>query len=387
MKVAVIHPLKHHVYYSMEGIMKSGAEVIGLFGYYNKGDFIDWMLKRTSLSILAEGWKYNPITVNVKTNWLIKILFLLYKAKPDYFEKVYFKKYQKWVINNLKGVDCIHVLQDYCNDVIRYAKQNGIKIVYEQIIALDYERYYSKDESDLDTKKSKEQQENLEYADLIITASKFVNDSIVSRMKESNLKDKIIIIPYGVDSSQFSCKIKKANCNEKVKLLTIASISYRKGINFLVEAMKKMTNLPIQLTLIGSMYENDLAWEIEKTKNIIYKGTVAHETINNYYDENDIFILPSLAEGSSLSIYEALASGLPCIVTENCGSVVTNMLDGLVIKTNSTDSIVDAVKYFVDNPNMVEKMSKAASETIKNYTWTIYSKKISEAYKNKILME
>ena len=41
MRVAVIHPLKHHVYYSMAGVMESGAEVIGLFGYYDKNDFLD----------------------------------------------------------------------------------------------------------------------------------------------------------------------------------------------------------------------------------------------------------------------------------------------------------------------------------------------------------
>ena len=41
MRIAVIHPLKHHVYYSMAGVMESGAEVIGLFGYYDKNDFLD----------------------------------------------------------------------------------------------------------------------------------------------------------------------------------------------------------------------------------------------------------------------------------------------------------------------------------------------------------
>ena len=46
MRVAVIHPLKHHVYYSMAGVMESGAEVIGLFGYYDKNDFLDKIVRK-----------------------------------------------------------------------------------------------------------------------------------------------------------------------------------------------------------------------------------------------------------------------------------------------------------------------------------------------------
>ena len=45
MRIAVIHPLKHHVYYSMAGVMESGAEVIGLFGYYDKNDFLDKIVR------------------------------------------------------------------------------------------------------------------------------------------------------------------------------------------------------------------------------------------------------------------------------------------------------------------------------------------------------
>lgn len=141
MRIAVIHPLKHHVYYSMAGVMESGAEVIGLFGYYDKNDFLDKIVRKTKWKKQIDGYKYEIISTCVKTNFFVKVLFLLAKAKPKQFQKLYNWAFETWAIHNLKGIDCIHVLQDYCNIVIRYAKKHHIKIIYEQILAYDVNQF------------------------------------------------------------------------------------------------------------------------------------------------------------------------------------------------------------------------------------------------------
>ena len=128
MRIAVIHPLKHHVYYSMAGVIESGAEVIGLFGYYDKNDLLDKIVRKSKWKKQIDGYKYEKISDYVKTNFIIKVLFLMAKVKPKYFQRIYNYIFENWAIHNLKGIDCIHVLQDYENRVIRVAKKRKIKI-------------------------------------------------------------------------------------------------------------------------------------------------------------------------------------------------------------------------------------------------------------------
>ncbi len=105
MRVAVIHPLKHHVYYSMAGVMESGAEVVGLFGYYDKNDFLDKIVRKTKWKKQIDGYKYEKISKCVKTSFIIKALFLLAKAKPKQFQKLYDWAFETLAIHNLKGID------------------------------------------------------------------------------------------------------------------------------------------------------------------------------------------------------------------------------------------------------------------------------------------
>lgn len=384
MRVAVIHPLKHHVYYSMAGVMESGAEVIGLFGYYDKNDFLDKIVRKTKWKKQIDGYKYERISTCVKTNFFVKALFLLAKAKPKQFQKLYDWAFETWAIHNLKGIDCIHVLQDYENKVIRVANKKNIKIVYEQIIAYYMERFFDDKSIGEDLK----QRENLQIVDYILTASDFVKKSILGIEENKNVENKITVIPYGANTQQFSYKIRQYKSGEILRLLVVASISKRKGIEFLLDAMEKLKNEPVKLSVIGvSTTSNgqELVDRMNCMENVEYIGRIPHEQICEYFDINDVFILPSLAEGSSLSVYEALASGMPCVVTRNTGSVVTDGIDGIIIEVKNADSIVVAVEKFVQNPELVYKMSCNAQNTMNKYSWKKYEKKIACFYKNQII--
>lgn len=384
MRVAVIHPLKHHVYYSMAGVMESGAEVIGLFGYYDKNDFLDKIVRKTKWKKQIDGYKYERISTCVKTNFFVKALFLLAKAKPKQFQKLYDWAFETWAIHNLKGIDCIHVLQDYENKVIRVANKKNIKIVYEQITAYYMERFFDDKSIGEDLK----QRENLQIVDYILTASDFVKKSILGIEENKNVENKITVIPYGANTQQFSYKIRQYKSGEILRLLVVASISKRKGIEFLLDAMEKLKNEPVKLSVIGvSTTSNgqELVDRMNCMENVEYIGRIPHEQICEYFDINDVFILPSLAEGSSLSVYEAMASGMPCVVTRNTGSVVTDGIDGIIIEVKNADSIVVAVEKFVQNPELVYKMSCNAQNTMNKYSWKKYEKKIACFYKNQII--
>lgn len=383
MRIAVIHPLKHHVYYSMAGVMKSGAEVIGLFGYYDKNDFLDKIVRKTKWKKQIDGYKYERISTCVKTNFFVKVLFLLAKAKPKQFQKLYNWAFETWAIHNLKGIDCIHVLQDYCNIVIRYAKKHHIKIVYEQILAYDVNQFIAEPSDIEHDKKLSNQKENLIAADKVLMASHFVKKSILNRINSKELERKIQIIPYGASIADFNYRTRIYQKGKKLSLLIVANISKRKGIDYLIKAMEGLQGKAVQLNMIGAPDTGGeiLLDKIKQASNINYYGKIPHAEIHKFFDQSDVFVLPSLAEGSSLSVYEAIAAGMPCIVTENVGSVIEDKKDGLIIEAKSSKAIIDAILYFLNNPDEVERMSVNTQKTIKEFSWNEFEKKIGDFYR------
>lgn len=383
MRIAVIHPLKHHVYYSMAGVMESGAEVIGLFGYYDKNDFLDKIVRKTKWKKQIDGYKYERISTCVKTNFFVKVLFLLAKAKPKQFQKLYNWAFETWAIHNLKGIDCIHVLQDYCNIVIRYAKKHHIKIVYEQILAYDVNQFIAAPSDIEHDKKLSNQKENLIAADKVLMASHFVKKSILNRINSKELERKIQIIPYGASIADFNYRTRIYQKGKKLSLLIVANISERKGIDYLIKAMEGLQGKAVQLNMIGAPDTGGeiLLDKIKQASNINYYGKIPHAEIHKFFDQSDVFVLPSLAEGSSLSVYEAIAAGMPCIVTENVGSVIEDKKDGLIIEAKSSKAIIDAILYFLNNPDEVERMSVNTQKTIKEFSWNEFEKKIGDFYR------
>lgn len=384
--MAVIHPLKHHAYYSLAGVLKSGQDAVGLFGYYNTGDFIDKILSKSRYRALIADYSYENISDNVKTSKIIKLLFLLAKKWPSVFDGLYYYFFQKWCISHLKNVDCIQVLQDYCNEVIRYAESKRIKIVYEQIVAFDIEQFITQ-KSDIDSQpKLLRQKENLIYADHILMASLFVKESILNCIPYPELEHKMEVIPYGAKTDQFQFRLRKYAEGEVLHILAVAAITKRKGIEYLIDAMGFLEDKPVHLELIGvpDADGEKMMSRISTMRNITHIRNVPHSEINKHYAVNDIFILPSLAEGSSLSVYEALASGMPCVVTPNVGSVITDGVDGYVVPPKDSMAIKNVLMLFLDKPYLVEMMSSRTRRTLCEYDWGAYEEKMAEFYRHHV---
>lgn len=213
--------------------------------------------------------------------------------------------------------------------------------------------------------------EEYEEADLISVPSKFALNSFI---KKGIDKKKLFLNPYGVDMFRFGPLPKK---EKKIfNVLYVGTISIRKGIFYLLEAFKKINLKKKQLTFIGNI-EDNIKEKFTKylSDNIVFLSIIKNKDLNRYYNEADVLVQPSINEGVSLVMAEALACGCPVIATENTGAedLFTNNKEGFIIKAQSSSSILQKLELLAENRELRKEMSENAKNIIKkNDGWGEY---------------
>ena len=191
------------------------------------------------------------------------------------------------------------------------------------------------------------------------------------------------MVPYGVNIS--NSKIKKRNySNKTLKFLFVGQVIARKGIDYLLEAFSEIDDLNIELNIVGSIGKDFEFIKNNKYKNIKVWGLVTHDKMKDIYNECDIFVFPSLAEGMTLSGLEAMGCGLPVICTHNSGisDIIIDGENGFLIPTSDSEAIRKKILWFLKNKDKINKMRVCAYETALKYTWEEYEKNIISEIEN-----
>lgn len=216
-----------------------------------------------------------------------------------------------------------------------------------------------------------------EIADYIVTPSTFSKQTF---MEQGIKEDKLIVIPYGCDISRFYPITK--SYNNKFRVIYVGSICIRKGVHYLIDAFKSIEEENIELLIIGKV-ENELNQYMEDLpQNIKHIEYVPNSELNKYYAQSDIFILPSLSDSFSLATLEAMASGLPVIISENVGAkdFVEDGESGYIVPIRDCESIRDRIIYLYNNRNICRNMGLNARKAVEFTTWQSYKHRIISFY-------
>ena len=88
-----------------------------------------------------------------------------------------------------------------------------------------------------------------------------------------------------------------------------------------------------------------------------------------------LLAFPTFFEGSSYAVYQALASGLPVITTQNCGSIVSDSC-GIIVQNISPDEFYVAIEKLYLDRTLLQLMSEQAARVARQYTWQSYGAKL-----------
>jgi glycosyltransferase involved in cell wall biosynthesis len=109
------------------------------------------------------------------------------------------------------------------------------------------------------------------------------------------------------------------------------------------------------------------------------RGIVPRTEVADEYRWADVFLLPSICEGSATVVYEALAAGLPVVTTENTGSVVRHGLEGFIVPIRNAEAIALALEELAENADLRASMSANALRRSAEFTVEEYGKRLLSA--------
>jgi len=208
--------------------------------------------------------------------------------------------------------------------------------------------------------------DQVHLADLVLAGSDYVKRTLLD---VGVAAERIRVLPYGVDVNRFRPAPRRSG--KKFRLLFVGRLSQGKGVKYLLEAMKQLWRPEIELVMVGGIdgIEKGLASYRSYFRHIPNRP---HAEIQRVFESADAFVFPSLHEGSALVTYEALASGLPVITTENAGSVVRDGLEGFVIPIRDVPALKEKILTLYQDPELCREMGVRARERAEQFTWRAY---------------
>ena len=174
-------------------------------------------------------------------------------------------------------------------------------------------------------------------------------------------KEKLLII-YN-PSSTYQSGFVKAYRKSGIQILFMGRLGQRKGAYDLLQAAARLRDINFSLHLYGDGELNRVR-EMVKSKglqDIIKVGSwVPHSKINELYENADIMVLPSYAEGLPMSLLEAVGKGLPIVSTKVGGipEIVEEGRNGFLVEPGDIESLADRIRILLTAPELIEQMGK-----------------------------
>ena len=220
-----------------------------------------------------------------------------------------------------------------------------------------------------------------ELADLILCGSEYVQESLTEVGVE---KSKCRVVRWGYSGP--SAETDRSQHSGPLKVLIAGTVELRKGVQYVLQATKLLPAERFQFRCVGPLrfdprqLPERCTREIPSTGMAIkFAGPVPRSEMTLEYQNADVLLHPSLAEGSANVCYEAMAHGLPVIATPNAGSAITDGVEGVIIPIRDPDAITSALLRLRDDKDLRLRMGEAARQRAATLTIEQYQVQLAQA--------
>ena len=344
-------------------------------------------------SILKKRRFYNIPDAKIKRFWYPELLRLLQRGSQEKKRRLVDQTYAKLDQKTSKEIEVksgkvIHAYEDGAYQTFTRAKELGIQCSYELPIAhwatdrrllLEEAERYPEWEPTLESTRETEdklfrKEEELRLADRITCPSKFVLNSIPTEVRNHIPCQ---IAPFGSPVPAPNVSPMKQRNNQPFKILFVGSMSQRKGLADLFEAMKLLKKEPVKLSILGQP-SMPMDFYRKQFSEFDYYPPCSNSRVHEIMHQHDALVLPSIVEGRALVQQEALACGLPIIVTPNAGGndLIEDGVTGHLVPIRLPKEIADKIMKLMTNNCSRNEIAQRCKKKASNFSWADYAMRI-----------
>jgi glycosyltransferase involved in cell wall biosynthesis len=289
-------------------------------------------------------------------------------------------------------ISAVYAYEDAAEQTFLAARERGAATVYELPIAywettqrllreeaarLPEWRETLRGIDDSDEKLARKVRE-IELADTVVVPSRFVLDTLPPHIRRNK---RCLVAPFGSPAPQRgSGGAPEAGTGRPLRVLFAGAMSQRKGLADLFAAMRLLNRPDVELVVMGSPLA-PMQFYRRQFPDFIYEPPRAHAEVLTLMRGCDILALPAIVEGRALVQQEALASGLPLLVTANAGAedLIDEGLTGFIVPIRSPQALAERLAWFADHRALLPGMRRCALAKAAETGWAQYEASVCEA--------
>jgi glycosyltransferase involved in cell wall biosynthesis len=312
----------------------------------------------------------------------------------------------------------VYGYEDGCLEIFEMAKKLGVRRAYELPIAYwETSRKLLTEEAErwpewagtlvgpVDSQaKLQRKTRELDLADVIVVPSRFVERSLPDWLRADQ---RVVVAEFGspvlenAESGKWKAESGKGDDvkqetggggrtsevgdstdspTHRLRVLFAGSMSQRKGLGDVFEAMRLLKRNDVELVVMGSPVV-PMSFYLQQGVEFTYEAPRPHSEVLDLMRSCDVLLLPSIVEGRALVQQEALACGLPLLVTTHAGGedLVVEGETGFLLPIRQPLDIADRLAWLADHRETLESMRPACRAKAAEYTWERYAQTILQA--------
>lgn len=231
-------------------------------------------------------------------------------------------------------------------------------------------------------------QEDCDKADILMVDCDWVKETF---LMYGYPEEKIRVVYMGLDLKFNGLRVwgedltGLGRCAEKpLRIVFSGPFAPHKGNHDFLAAIEKLLDSGLHFTVevlgsvaIGEADRAQFARAIEKIK---FHGHLPQDRMCEVMRSAHVYLFPSLSEGCAKSAYEAMSMGLCVVCTKETGLPLRDGVDGHLVLSRNADSIVAKILELAAEPERIAATGRAATETLKEYTWERYAENVKKVY-------
>jgi glycosyltransferase involved in cell wall biosynthesis len=217
-----------------------------------------------------------------------------------------------------------------------------------------------------------------ELADRIVVNSRWSAEGLI---KAGIKPDKLAVVPlaFEVPAHSGQCKPDRHQSGP-LRLLFLGQPIVRKGVIELLDAMAGLQDMPIELTIVGATP----AWLVERygtLSNVRWQGLVPRSRTEEFYQQSDVFVLPTHSDGFAITQLEAAAHNLPVLASRHCGDWVIEGRTGWLLDSVDAKTMSAAILNILDRRDTLTDMIPSIKAELERFKPSVVIQALIDAAK------